>query len=282
MNELVSVVMPCYNDSKYLKEAVDSVLGQSYPNVELIIIDDGSDDAATLADLKELAEKDNVRVLFADHGGPSAARNFGIAQANGSYILPVDSDDRIAPDYIAKAVPVLQSDDNIGIVYCRAELFGERSGPWDLGDFSMARMLVRNQIFVSALFRKADWQAVGGFAEQYKSGIEDYDFWLSILELGRSVVRLDEVLFFYRIKPVSRTTKLTDDQSQAEQMTKEIYSRHKALYEKHSAEYIEALRQEISRLEAENNALRKSLSFISKLNKNPLIHKLSVWIKGKM
>ena len=282
MNELVSVVMPCYNDSKYLKEAVDSVLGQSYPNVELIIIDDGSDDAATLADLKELAKKDNVRVLFADHAGPSAARNFGIAQASGTYILPVDSDDKIAPDYIAKAVPVLQSDDNIGIVYCRAELFGERSGSWDLGDFSMAQMLVRNQIFVSALFRKADWQAVGGFAEQYKSGIEDYDFWLSILGLGRSVVRLDEVLFFYRIKPVSRTTKLTDDQSQADQMTKEIYSRHKALYEKHSAEYIEALRQEISRLEAENNALRKSLSFISKLNKNPLIHKLSVWIKGKM
>ncbi len=282
MNEYVSVVMPCYNDGKYIKEAIDSVKAQTYPFVELIIVDDGSDDRELLASLKALAEEDGIRVLYADHGGPAAARNKGIEAAKGRYILPLDSDDKIAPTYIEKAVKAYEEHENVGIVYCKAELFGERSGPWDLGDFSIGRMLVRGQIFVTSLFSKADWQAVGGFSEELKAGIEDYDFWLSLLELGREVYQIDEVLFFYRQKPVSRNTEFAQDSEAVADVNAFIFEKHKALYDAHIHEYVDELRKEVAWLEQENNAMRKSLSFISKLSRIPFVHKLSVWAKEKL
>ncbi|MBQ6527691.1 MAG: glycosyltransferase family 2 protein, partial [Clostridia bacterium] len=103
---LVSVIMPCYNDGKYIAESVASLSGQTYSNLELIIIDDGSDDPETVAALDKIAFP-KLKVLHTNHVGPAGARNCGIAQAKGVYILPLDADDTIDPSYIAKAVAVM-------------------------------------------------------------------------------------------------------------------------------------------------------------------------------
>ncbi len=226
-NPTVSIVMPCYNDGCYILESVAAVKAQTYPDVELFIVDDGSNDPQTLEVLAELQKESNITVIHADHVGPSSARNTGIAAAHGKYILPLDSDDTIDPTYIEKAVKVLETRDDIGVVYCQADLFGAQTGRWDLPDYSRETMLLDNIVFVTALFPKALWQNAGGFNTNMKDGMEDYDFWLSILETGKEIYQIPEVLFHYRIKDKSRTTQFQKDPSSIKATYHQLLDNHK-------------------------------------------------------
>ena len=225
----VSVVMPCYNDGKYIGESVDSLRKQTYSNIELLIIDDGSDDRETVDVIHSLSFPD-LKVLHTDHVGPSGARNNGIKEARGEYILPLDADDLIDPTYIEKAVSIMQKNPDVGIVYCKADQFGERTGPWELPDYSLNAELLDNVIFVTALFRRKDWEEIGGFSTTFKNGMEDYDFWLSLIQKGCEVVQIPEVLFHYRIKRVSRTTRFQDSYKDTQETYRLLYERHKELY----------------------------------------------------
>ncbi len=239
--EKVSVIMPCYNDGQYIQEAIQSVKEQSYTNWELIIIDDNSDDEDTIRIIKGIDDP-QIKVLHSEHLRPAGARNYGIQHATGKYILPVDSDDAIDSTYIEKAVKVIESNPEIGVVYCKADLFGEKSGPWDLPEYSFRSMLLDNIVFVTALFYREDWKKAGGFSTTMVAGMEDYDFWLSIMELGRQIYQIPEVLFHYRIKPVSRTTSFQNNCEQVQDTYRQMYRNHPAFYQQHYEEYAVVLR----------------------------------------
>ncbi|GAB6082639.1 glycosyltransferase family A protein [Desulfuromonas carbonis] len=198
----VSVIIPCFNQGDYLDEAVQSVLAQTYGDFEVVIVNDGSTEAAT-NDLLAGYRQSQCRVVQTSNQGLAAARNNGIREATGDYILPLDADDRIGANYLQEAVRILDADPRVGIVYCEAEKFGAQQGRWRLPEFSLRKMLFSNLIFCSAVFRRADWELVGGYRTNMKSGWEDWDFWLSVLELGREVVKLPQTLFFYRVKEAS-------------------------------------------------------------------------------
>lgn len=223
----VTVVIPCYNQGVYLDEAVNSVLAQSLGDLEIIIVNDGSTDQATNAMLAEF-QRPLTRVITTANQGLAMARNTGIAAARGEYILPLDADDRIGPDYLARAVAVLDSRPRVGIVYCRAETFGAENGPWPAPDFSMGRMLLGNLIFCSALFRRSDWQQTHGYDPGMIHGWEDWDFWLSLLELGREVCRLPDVHFYYRVKEGSMASSMTAAHKAA--MHRRIMANHPRLF----------------------------------------------------
>lgn len=233
-NPMVSVVMPCYNDGRFIQESIASVKAQTYPEIELIIVDDGSDDAETIAALDVLAKEKNIQVLHTTHVGPSTARNAAIREARGKYILPLDADDTIDPTYIEKAVKILESHKDTGVVYCEADLFGAQSGKWDLPAYSFETMLFDNIVFVTALFSKADWEKVGGFNENMKAGMEDYDFWLSILGEGKKIEQISEVLFHYRIKDSSRTTQFQQDPSRIKETYHQLFDNHRAFLLAHA------------------------------------------------
>ncbi len=233
-NPMVSVVMPCYNDGRFIQESIASVKAQTYPEIELIIVDDGSDDAETIAALDVLAKEKNIHVLHTTHVGPSTARNAAIREARGKYILPLDADDTIDPTYIEKAVKILESHKDTGVVYCEADLFGAQSGKWDLPAYSFETMLFDNIVFVTALFSKADWEKVGGFNENMKAGMEDYDFWLSILGEGKKIEQIPEVLFHYRIKDSSRTTQFQQDPSRIKETYHQLFNNHRAFLLAHA------------------------------------------------
>lgn len=237
----VSIIMPCFNDGHYMEEAVSSVTSQTYPAWELVIVDDGSDDPETLRILARLEEQ-GYTVLHTDHLGVPSARNAGIAAASGTYILPLDSDDRIDPNYLQLAVPILDAQPQVGIVYCHADLFGASSGPWNLPDYSLEAMLVENVIFVTALFRKSDWELAGGYCTTMTASLEDYDFFLSILELERQVVQLPQTLFHYRIRPGSLTARFVKSPSVVKETYRQVYQNHPRLYERYREEYTLALR----------------------------------------
>ena len=224
---IVSVIMPCYNQGHYLDEAVESVLAQTYRNFEIIVINDGSTDQATSQILHHY-DKPQVKIIHTENRGPSAARNTGIKHSTGKYVLPLDADDRIGKTYLESAVQILEADSTIGIVYCEAEFFGAKTGKWELPNYQFPEILLGNGIFNSSLYRRADWEMVGGYRENMVYNWEDYDFWLSLIELGRRVVRIPEVLYFYRQVPNSRDHQTTREQRI--QCHAQIYQNHTQLY----------------------------------------------------
>lgn len=203
MNPLVSVIVPAYNSVSTLEETVSSVMASSYRPLEVVIVDDGSlDDTLNLA--LSLADRwPEVRVFPKQNQGVSAARNYAIARAQGKYILPVDADDLISTTYIAHAVEVLENNPSVRVVGTKARMFGDVNKDWNLRPFSHEELAMHNMIPVTSLFRRDDWQTVGGFCEQeiYR---EDHDFWLSVFSLGGGYVCLDEVGLFYRVRGGSR------------------------------------------------------------------------------
>ena len=178
-NGLVSVIVPCYNQGDYLSEALDSVICQTYPEWECIIINDGStDQTETIA--KEYCQKNNrIRYIYQENAGVIAARNHAIAESSGEFILPLDADDRISSSYLVKAVHVLQSDPNCKVVYGKGWLTGEKNEPFILPPFSIEGLLRDNCIFNSAVFRRQDFDSVGGYNPNMKDGYEDWNLWLS-------------------------------------------------------------------------------------------------------
>jgi glycosyltransferase involved in cell wall biosynthesis len=207
----VSIIVPCYNQAQYLNECLYSVLNQTYINWECIIVNDGSPD-----DTKWIAEKwleldGRFKYLEQDNLGVSVARNFGITNADGKYILPLDADDKISPDYIKLAIRELESNEELKLVYCEAYLFGAEEAIWKLGQFSLSNLSKFNMIFCSAIYRKKDWNMVGGYDYKMVEGLEDWEFWISLLKNGGGVKKINIIGFYYRIKQNSRTKTLTPE-----------------------------------------------------------------------
>ena len=273
----VSIIMPCYNDGQYLMEAIESAALEENTDTEVIVIDDGSDDGQTAKILTDI-KHERIHVLHTQHVGPSAARNAGIAQARGRYILPLDADDRIESCYIRRAAEVLDQRDHVGAVYCHADLFGHASGPWKLPDYSFERMLVENLVFVTAMFRKEDWIATGGFRTDMKDGLEDYDFFIGILALGKDIVQLPDILFHYRIKKKSRTTNFVRDQEAVKRAFANVYEHHSAFYENHAALYANLLRNELIQEKYEKERLMQMNAWMIRLKRVPFIN----WLGRKL
>src|SRR6185312_5477330 len=172
---LVSVIVPCFNHGIYLGECLESILIQTYQNWECIIIDNGSTDNTKQVSESYIQKDKRFKYIYNSVKGVSLARNTGIKNSVGKYILPVDADDKIAPPYISEAVAVLEKRENVKLVYCNAKLFGSVNRDWVLPDYSLKNMLIENIIFCSAVFRRKDFDASNGYNEQMVEGFEDWD-----------------------------------------------------------------------------------------------------------
>lgn len=225
----VSVVISCYNQGAFIDEAVDSVLSQTFDDFEIIIVNDGSTDAATNA-LLEKYSRPKTTVLHTLNQGVSAARNTAIKAAAGKYILPLDADDKIEPDYLEKTVAVLDAHPETGVVWCKADFFGAQKGEWELKPFSLKQMMNSGCVFATALFRKSDWERVGGYNVNMVHSLEDWDFWLSFVERNIGFYQIPEILFHYRKHAVSRTTLSNGKNAQSR---KSIILNHLNLYAAH-------------------------------------------------
>lgn len=227
----VSVIVPCFNQGATLKETIDSVLSQSFQDFEIVIVNDGSTDHYT-NQLLETYCKPKTKVITTLNCGVAEARNTGIRHSMGRYILPLDADDRISLDYLARAVSILDARPEVLLVYSDAEYFGEMTGAIDLPAFSREEMLSRNLIFNSAFFRKSDFEKTRGY--DYRVYVyEDWDFWLTLLELHAEgeVYRIPETHFYYRISAAS--TLRSRDEASRRYSVMQLYLNHHALFEKH-------------------------------------------------
>ena len=197
-NDIVSIIIPAYNAERYLEETVNSALSSSYPFLEIVIVNDGSNDNTQQIIEKIVLQHPQVKAFLQKNQGVSVARNLAIAQSSGKYILPLDADDLISSDYIEKAVEILSQNERVKVVYGKAEFFGTRTGDWNLPTFSIRLLARKNMIYVSAIFRKVDFDKTSGYCPSMPS-LEDWDLWISILKNGGEVVCLPEKCFFYRV-----------------------------------------------------------------------------------
>lgn len=252
--DLISIIVPCYKQAEFLDECLQSVLDQTYPEWECLIIDDGSPDDTEII-VKKWTQKDARFTYFKkDNGGVASARNFGIAKAQGKWILPLDADDKIGKEYLKLTAEKLK--EGYDVVYCLAEFFGLKNEPYFIKKHTYHDLLQNNTIFCSAIFNKEKMSGAR-YDENLIDGFEDWEFWISYLaQPDKKVFRLEETLFFYRIKERSRNEDINRDEEKLQAAKKYIFYKHREKYEKHFGNYFHLL-QENSLLKTENRKLAK-------------------------
>lgn len=254
---IVSVIIPCFNQSHFLEESVNSVISQTFNNWECIIVNDGSDDDTEII-AKQLMQKDKrIKYIFKKNRGLSAARNTGINAANGKYILPLDADDLLQSNYINATINIIETERNIRLIYTGTQLFGKEKGVRN-EPFLLKNFMLNNLIPCTALYYKDDWQRVGGYNETMKQGYEDWDFWMSLLENGINVKKIDKLLFKYRRTENSMSKNMNGDT--ISKIQQEIYYRHKDFYSKILGNPL-TLSLRVNDLERELALIKKSFSF---------------------
>ena len=180
---LVSVVIPCYNQAHFLDEAIESVLAQSYPHLEIIVVDDGSPD-----DTSEVATRyPKVRLVRQENQGLSAARNSGLARSEGEYVVFLDADDRLLPGALEEGLECFEAHPECAFVSGRYRLiagdgsFLRQTHQPILSEDRYAALLRRSYIGppITVMYRRSIFESVGGF-DTSLSACEDYDLYLRI------------------------------------------------------------------------------------------------------
>ena len=207
---LVSILTPAYNSAAYIEETIGSVRGQTFPNFEMIVADDGSTDG-TIDVVRRVADGDpRVVIVSSPHGGPAAARNAAITVARGRFFALLDSDDTWMPDYLSEQLEIANRYPSAGVVTPNGinrggELDGRPLWPATEGLRTLALhdMIVEdNAVCVMALFRREVVERSGGFDPRF-TGNEDYEFWLRAANAGFGFVQNRRPLCRYRRRPGS-------------------------------------------------------------------------------
>lgn len=261
MQEAVSVIIPFFNMGDFVKDAIESVILQSYSNVEIILVDDGSTDESSIAIIDNLTLP-NGKIIRTSNNGLSAARNVGIENSRGRFIVPLDADDMLAPSFIEECLSVLKSNINIGVVFSEVRAFGDCDERLDFGDFDLQKMLFHNGVVATAIYRKEHWVEFGGYKECMNLGLEDHEFWMNFFEAGLRFERVNKDLFYYRQYPTSMSKTVNKAEGNYRSMMLKIFNSHIGLYR----ENVELLF--IRLIDAyENHKFRRvlfSISFFSK------------------
>ena len=229
----VSVMIPCYNLGAYLCEDVDSVLAQTFQDFEILVVDDGSTDPATV-ELLDRFDRPKTTVFRTPNQGLAAARNHLVAKARGEFLCALDADDRLHPEYLARTLAPMAEDPSIGFVSTRMQMFGAETREWpDDLRCDLETLLCHDPVHCAALVRRSAVLGVGGYdVHMGHQGNEDWDLWLGIAETGLRGLILDEVLFYYRRREGSMSTScaLGDQHLQA---VRHLVRKHEASYRAH-------------------------------------------------
>lgn len=201
MKPLISVIMPCYNAESHLKTSINNVLSQTYPNVELIVIDDGSTDSS-VSILEEFGS--DITIILQENAGPGPARNRGIEKSSGEFIAFLDADDYWELHCLQALYDALSNTD-AGLSYCGWQNVGgppNRCQPYIPPDYEnenkVESFLKAASLWPihAALVRSENIKSIGNFDEQWATCM-DYDLWLR-LSTKWPIIRVEQVLAYYR------------------------------------------------------------------------------------
>jgi glycosyltransferase involved in cell wall biosynthesis len=204
----VTVIIPAYNQSRYLGEAVQSVLAQTYGDFEIVVVDDGSTD-----DTRSVAAgftDPRVRYIYQQNRGLSAARNTGIRHARGALLTFLDSDDLFLPEKLGLLVAALDENPHVGFVAGQAVLIDEVSRPvgevFDRGlPADRSELLLGNPLHVGSVLLRREWQERVGLFDETLRSYEDWDMWLRLVRAGCQMQWVDRPVSLYRFHRAQMT-----------------------------------------------------------------------------
>lgn len=268
MKNLVSIIIPCYNEDKYIEYAISSASKQTYSLKELIVVDDGSNKKT-----KDILDnlKGNIDVLITqENQGVVRARNNAIEIAKGEFILTLDADDYFELDFLDKAVNILNKFPEVGLVTCTTKIIDDKNRhttqtPSGNGLLSDKKVIHYNNAFASALYRKKCWDDVNGYDENMNLGFEDWEFNISIAAKGWKVHVIKEQLFNYRNRRGSRNKTIGIENNI--NLVKYIYKKHRKLYIDNYDDTIDLLLEKLKQARLSNVKKKKSGSSLIKLFK---------------
>lgn len=229
---LVSVIVPHYNLGKYLPETLRSVRRQTFRDYEIVVVDDGSTEASSLAVIDRIASRaEDVRVVRRANGGLSAARNTGLRAARGKYVLPLDADDMLHPTFLEKAVGALRRDPGLAFVTSMVAYFesdpGKHVGGWlPLGTDRDIMCVTNCASTCTALMPREAVEAAGGY-DEWLTSYEDWDLYCALAERGLRGAVIPEVLFFYRIR--SQSMMRTEGLAKRDRIRSDLQRKHPGL-----------------------------------------------------
>lgn len=224
-NDDVTVVITCFNYGAYLPEAVESVRRQEGGPARVVVVDDGSTEAATLAALDDAQREPGVEVIHQANSGTAAARNTGLRRLTTPYAAVLDADDVLPPGALRAMLPALQSDSQLGYVYGHIQFFGQWSGTMRMPPFDPWRLLFRHIIGPTALMRREVFEAVGGYDPVFH--YEDWEFWVHALASGWSGRQLGVPCLLHR---KHGTSKFSSDRPNYHEDFANLRIKHRPLY----------------------------------------------------
>ena len=204
----ISVIIPAYNQSQYLGEAIRSVLAQTYADFEILVVDDGSTDE-TRSVTSSFADS-RVHYIYRTNGGLSAARNTGIRHARGSFLTYLDSDDRFLPENVSVLLAAFEMNPDLGLVAGQTVVVDELGHP--LGEVSdrgfpqdTSELLLGNPVSVGSMLLRREWQSRVGFFDENLRSYEDWDMWLRLALAGCPMGWVRRPVLLYRFHAAQMT-----------------------------------------------------------------------------
>ena len=206
MHPLFSIIIPCYNQGHFLKDALNSISECKHDLYEILIVNDGSTSSDTIEALNQL-EKEGYIVIHQENKGLTGARNTGIEHARGEYLVMLDADNKIVGDYLTLAKDIFEKHPQVGVIYSDAYFFGSKSGIWEVGEFNLQRLMHGNYIDAMAIVRRTVVEKYGNYDMSLVIGLEDWELWLRYAFAGVEFYYLKKPMFYYRIvqNSVSKT-----------------------------------------------------------------------------
>lgn len=226
----ITVVIPCYNYEDYIGEAIQSVLNQTQKADRIIVIDDGSKDSSVE---KINKYSDKVEIIAKENEGVIATKNQGISMTDTTWIMFLDADDVLPKDYIEKVLDNAEAQES-DVAYTDMVYFGSKDKKIRAGEHHPGRLLEGNYIHNSALIRTDFIKMAGGYKQEMSNGYEDWELYVSLLEVGAKFSYCNNTFLKYRQHhETSFTSRNKKAQENADELFNKVRGLHPELYDKY-------------------------------------------------
>ena len=210
---IISVIVPFFNSKNYIEQTITSILNQTFPYYEILIIDDGSKDQESLEKLEEIKKLDSrIKIFHKENEGLAATRDFGAAKSSKSckYLMFLDDDDLIEPTYLECAYWTLETNKDAAWAYSDSVGFDKQQYVWNKY-FDSEKLKKVNELTAQALVRKSDFELVKGYELREKAVNEDWNFWLKLLAKEKKPVHMSFYGQWYRRKEDGELKRANDN-----------------------------------------------------------------------